>query len=118
MKSDLEMTFTKLVNPRTSAGLIVLHSLLDKLKGPPVPPKDIRETIDRFSEEKNFSKQSITNAARRLEEVGIVARDEGYSVNYGYLLSVMLNALMQLSSRVGELEEDLAALRDEVKNRG
>jgi uncharacterized small protein (DUF1192 family) len=116
MKSDLDRTFSKLMNPRMSAGLMVLHSLLSPLRGPPVPPKDVRQTVDQLIAEGAVSKQSITNAARRLEEANIVARAEGYSVNYGYLLSVLLNAVMELSNRVANLEDEIESLKDSTKS--
>ncbi len=117
MKLDPDIAFTKLMNPRMSAGLVVLHTLLGSLKGPPIPPKEVREAIEQLSVERNFSKQSITNAARRLEEAGILERDEGYSVNFGYLLSVLLSMVAQLHSRVSDLEEELDELKQEISSR-
>ncbi|MEM2142865.1 MAG: helix-turn-helix domain-containing protein [Candidatus Thorarchaeota archaeon] len=110
MRADLERAFSKLMNPRMSAGLMILHSLLSPLRGPPIPPKEVRETVEKLVEQGDVSKQSITNAARRLEEANIVVREEGYSVNYGYLLSVLLDAVMDLTARVNRLEEELESI--------
>jgi len=115
VKTDLERTFSKLMNPRMSAGLLVLHSLLGPLKSPAIPPRDVRETIDKLIAEERVSKQSITNAARRLEEAKMLAREEGYSVNYGHLLSVLLNAVMDLTTRVSQLEEEIESIADQTK---
>ncbi len=112
MKSELDMAFSKLTNPRMSAGLMILHSLLEPLKGPNVAPREVRETVDRLVEERKVSKQSITNAARRLEEARILARGEGYSVNYGRLISVLLNAVLDQEQRITKLEDEI----DELKN--
>jgi hypothetical protein len=62
------------------------------------------------------SKQSITNAARRLEEANVLERGEGYSVNYGYLLSVLLQQVIHLNECVRDLEEEVAALKSVTKS--
>ncbi|MGY5863782.1 MAG: hypothetical protein RTV41_04215 [Candidatus Thorarchaeota archaeon] len=130
MTSDLELTFAKLMNPRMSAGLKVLYSLLgfpmesesdkDKkitvslasLKGSPVEPREVRKTIDSLMGKKQISKQSITNAARRLEEAHIIDRKENkYTVNYGYLISVLLNTVLEMTHRIDDLEDEIIALR-------
>lgn len=118
MKSDLDLTFAKLTNPRMSAGLMVLHSLLTPLKGEPVPAKDVRELVDLLLGEREVSKQSITNAARRLEEANVIERTEGYSVNYGYLISVLLRRVIHLTESVKELEEEISSLKTQIRSPG
>ena len=114
-RPELELTLSKLKNPRMSAGLMVLYSLLDELKGPVVPPREVRERAEAWAGERRPSKQSISNAARRLDEAGLVERTDGYSVKYGYLIAVLLNSLLELSDRVNELEEELLAVRSRLR---
>ena len=112
MTSDLELTFAKLMNPRMSAGLMVLHSLLGDLKGNPVEPREVRKSVDGLMTKRKVSKQSITNAARRLEEAHIIDRKEHrYTVNYGYLISVLLNTILDMTHRIDDLEDEIIALK-------
>ena len=113
---ELDMAFAKLMNPRMSSGLLVLHRLLNPLKGEPVTPTEVRESVDSMLKDRKISKQSITNAARRLEEVSIIDREEGYAVNYGYLISVLLQAVMQLTTRVNDLEEEVEELTTSARD--
>ncbi len=112
MVLDLDVVFAKLTNPRMTAGLMVLHSLLSNLKGDPVEPRKVRESVDELISKRDVSKQSITNAARRLEEANIIDRkDNKYAVNYGYLVSVLLNTLLDLNERVVNLEDEIEVLK-------
>jgi hypothetical protein len=112
MTSDLELAFAKLINPRMSAGLMVLYSLLEDLKGDPVEPRTVRRVVDKRIDKRRVSKQSITNAARRLEEANIIGRKENrYTVNYGFLLSVLLNTLLEMTHRIDDLEDEIIALK-------
>ncbi len=112
MTSDLELTFAKLMNPRMSAGLMVLYSLLEDLKGSPVEPRLVRKDVDSRVDKRRVSKQSITNAARRLEEANIIDRKENrYTVNYGYLLSVLLSTVLEMTHRIEDLEDEVLALK-------
>jgi len=114
MTADLELTFAKLMNPRMSAGLMVLHSLLGDLKGSPVEPREVRKVVDGLmvQRKKKISKQSITNAARRLEEASIINRDENkYTVHYGYLISVLLNTIIEMTHRIDDLEDEIITLK-------
>ncbi len=111
MKADLDVSLAKLMNPRMSAGLMVLYSLLDGLMGPSVQPRDVRSMVDKAMKGRKVSKQSITNAARRLEESNMLNREDGYSVNYGYLISVLLNAVLELSERLRDLEDEIENLK-------
>ena len=112
MTSDLELTFAKLMNPRMSAGLMVLYSLLGDLKGTPVEPREVRKAVDGLIDKRRVSKQSITNAARRLEEAHIIDRSENrYTVNYGYLISVLLNTILEMTHRIDDLEDEIIALK-------
>ncbi|MDH4214941.1 MAG: hypothetical protein ACFFCT_06295 [Candidatus Odinarchaeota archaeon] len=112
MVLDLDEAFAKLANPRMSAGLMILHSLLNDLKGKPVEPREVRETVDQLLKKRNVSKQSITNAARRLEEASIIDRMENkYVVNYGYLVSLLLNTMLEMNNRILDLEEDVHSLK-------
>jgi hypothetical protein len=112
MTSDLELTFAKLMNPRMSAGLMVLYSLLGDLQGSPVEPREVRKAVDNLMDKRKVSKQSITNAARRLEEAHIIDRKENrYTVNYGYLISVLLNTILDMTHRIDDLEDEIIALK-------
>ena len=112
MTSELELAFAKLMNPRMSAGLMVLYSLLGDLKGDPVEPRKVRKTVDNLVDKRRVSKQSITNAARRLEEANIIDRKENrYRVNYGYLISVLLNTVLEMTQRIEDLEDEIIALK-------
>ena len=112
MVLDLDVAFAKLTNPRMTAGLMVLHSLLSNLKGEPVEPREVRKSVDLLMNKRSVSKQSITNAARRLEEASIIDRDDNkYAVNYGYLVSVLLNTLLEMNERVTNLEDEIEILK-------
>ena len=112
MISELELAFAKLLNPRMSAGLMVLYSLLGDLKGNPVEPREVRKAVDNRVDKRRVSKQSITNAARRLEEASIIDRKENrYRVNYGYLISVLLNTVLDMTHRIDDLEDEIIALK-------
>lgn len=112
MVLDLDVAFVKLTNPRMTAGLMVLHSLLSNLKGEPVEPREVRKSVDLLMNKRSVSKQSITNAARRLEEASIIDRDDNkYAVNYGYLVSVLLNTLLEMNERVTNLEDEIEILK-------
>ena len=102
MVLDLDVAFVKLTNPRMTAGLMVLHSLLSQIKGDPVEPREVRESVDALMSKREVSKQSISNAARRLAEANIIDPDikkeeNKYAVNYGYLLSVLLHTLLEMN---------------------
>ena len=112
MVLDLDVAFVKLTNPRMTAGLMVLHSLLSNLKGEPVEPREVRKSVDQLLNKRSVSKQSITNAARRLEEASIIDREDNkYAVNYGYLVSVLLNTLLEMNERVTNLEDEIELLK-------
>ena len=112
MVLDLDVAFVKLTNPRMTAGLMVLHTLLSQIQGEPVEPREVRKSVDQLMSKRSVSKQSITNAARRLEEAKIIDRAENkYAVNYGYLVSVLLNTLLEMNERVTNLEDELAELK-------
>ena len=112
MISELELAFAKLLNPRMSAGLMVLYSLLGDLKGNPVEPREVRKDVDNHVDKRRVSKQSITNAARRLEEASIIDRKENrYRVNYGYLISVLLNTVLDMTHRIDDLEDEIIGLK-------
>jgi len=111
LKSELDLAFAKLMNPRMSAGLLLLHSLLNPLRSSPVAPRDVRKSVDTFLKDRKVSKQSVTNAARRLEETNIIEREEGYSVNYGYLISILLEKVMEMTECISDLEDEVADLK-------
>lgn len=112
MTSDLELAFAKLMNPRMSAGLMVLYSLLGDLKGNAIEPREVRKAVDSRVDKRRVSKQSITNAARRLEEANIIDRKENrYRVNYGYLISVLLNTVLEMTHRIEDLEDEILTLK-------
>ena len=115
-EDDLETTLSKLKNPRMIAGRVVLYSLLDALKGSPISPSDVRDQVDEWFKERDVSKQSITNAARRLEEAGIIERSDGYSVNYGYLISMLIHTVLELTDTIQDLEDEISELKEIVKS--
>ncbi len=94
-----------------SASLKVLYSLLDDLKGPTMAPREVREGVEEWTGDRTLSKQSVTNAARRLAEAGLIDRTEGYAVNYGYLIAVLLHSIIDLTDRIAELEDELVSLK-------
>ncbi len=111
MQEDLEKTLDKLRNPLMKTGLNVLYSLLENLDGPKVKPADVRAEVSKSVT--GVSKQSITNAARRLEEASAISRDEGhYKVKYGYLISVLLNEVIELNKKIADLEDEISSLRE------
>ncbi|MFW9803721.1 MAG: MarR family transcriptional regulator [Candidatus Thorarchaeota archaeon] len=112
MKAELNQTFAKLMNPRMNAGLVMLHTLLAPLQGDPVEPSAVRENVDKIVKEREVSKQSISNVAGRLEASNIIERTRGYSVNYGYLISMLLHKMIEMSKRMNDLEEEILNLKD------
>lgn len=112
MKSELELTLDKLMNPRMSVGLTMLYCLLDPLKGAPTKPSEVRESVDDSLKERTISKQSITNAAIRLQEAKMLERKDGYQVNYGYLIAVLLNSVIDLKERIRDLEDEIEEIKD------
>ena len=113
MKSQRKLAVDKLMKPRMSVGLMVLHSLLEPLKGTAIKPSTVKKTISDILDQKKdniISKQSITNAAIRLEEANLLDREDGYKVNYGYLISVLLNSVIELTERIRDLEDEIAEL--------
>jgi DNA-binding MarR family transcriptional regulator len=116
MKAELDIAFAKLMNPRMSSGLLILYRLLSPLKGTSVTPTEVRKSVNEMLRNRKISKQSITNAARRLEEASIINREEGYAANYGYLISVLLDAVMRLTTRVDELEEEIEEIKTSSSN--
>jgi hypothetical protein len=109
---DLDVAFEKLTNPRMKTGLLVLHSLLNNLKGDPVEPREVKRTVGKWLSKRNVSKQSITNAARRLEDASIIDRNENkYVVNHGYLISLLLNNVLEMHGRILDLEDEVRALK-------
>ena len=115
MRDDLDKTVDKLRNPLMKTGLMVLHSLLDSLEGPKVKPAEVRKEVEKAIS--GVSKQSITNAARRLEEASAISREEGhYQVKYGYLISVLINEILELHKKVDDLEEEIEELKSNVES--
>jgi hypothetical protein len=112
LKAELNQTFAKLMNPRMNAGLVMLHTLLAPLKGAPVEPAAVRENVDKMVKEREVSKQSISNVAGRLEASNIIERTKGYSVNYGYLISMLLHKMIQMTKRMNDLEEEILLLKE------
>jgi len=109
---DLDEVFAKLANPRMSAGLMILHSLLNDLKGEPIEPREVRDTVDKLLTKRNVSKQSISNAAQRLEKAQVIDRTENkYVVNYGFIVSLLLNTILEMNNRILDLEEDVLTLK-------
>ena len=114
MREDLDKTVDKLRNPLMKTGLMVLHSLLDSLEGPKMKPADVRKEVEKIIP--GVSKQSITNSARRLEDASVIERDEGlYKVRYGYLISVLINEVIELHKKVDELEEELEEIKQSTE---
>lgn len=109
---DLDVAFAKMTNPRMSAGLMVLHTLLDRLQADPVKPSEVRESVDKLTSKRKVTKQAISNVAGRLESAGMIERvDNKYAVRYGYLLSILLDTVISLNERVSELEEEVTQLK-------
>ena len=113
MWPDMDVAFSKLMNPRMSMGITLLQTLLAQLHGPPVAPRDVRDMIEELFKGTRVSKQSITNAARRLYELNLLERPEegGYAVRYGYLIALLVGAVMDLMRKVESLEEELDSIR-------
>ncbi len=110
MRDELDKTVDKLRNPLMKTGLMVLHSLLDSLEGPKVKPAEVRKEVEKAIS--GVSKQSITNSARRLEDANVLSREDGhYRVKYGYLISVLINELIALRKKLGDLEEEIEDLK-------
>ncbi|MFW9907024.1 MAG: hypothetical protein ACFFEF_00500 [Candidatus Thorarchaeota archaeon] len=119
MKEDLDSTAAKLRNPllKKGLGLVLLHTLLDSLQSSKIRPSDVfswdSESRVKGGHLKGSSKQSITNAARRLEDAKVISRDEGqYKVNYGYIISLLLHEIDQLNSRIEDLEDKIEDLKE------
>ncbi|MBS7250012.1 MAG: MarR family transcriptional regulator [Candidatus Freyarchaeota archaeon] len=91
---DYKTLLKKLIDPRAKTMYSILELLLRNVKSEPVSASDIKDKL-------GISKQAATNAARRLEETGFITRTpEGYMVNQGFII----NLLIQL---VGEILKKL-----------
>jgi len=114
MDFDPDVAFDRLTNPRMTTGLRVLDTLLtlSTLQGGLVEPKDVRKTVDSVISKRKVSKQSITNAAIRLEESNIIDRKENkYAVNYGHLVSILLHKVLKMNEKIINLEEQLQSMK-------
>ena len=109
---DLDVAFAKMTNPRMSAGLMVIHTLLDRLQADPVKPSEVREAVDKLTTKRKVTKQAISNVAGRLVDSGLIERiDNKYSVRHGYLLSILLDTVITLNERVSDLEDEIEQLK-------
>ena len=115
MTLELDKAFSRLKDPRMSASLTMLYSLLNPLKGNPESPSVIKDRIKDLTGQSDVSKQSISNVARRLEELQFLDRTEGYAVNYGYLISVLLDTVIKLNECLRDLEDEVASLKTSMK---
>ncbi|MHA1607156.1 MAG: hypothetical protein ACTSWP_06410 [Candidatus Freyarchaeota archaeon] len=91
----------RLLDPRSKTMYSIIETLLDEFKGSAVPASVVRSKL-------GLPKQAVTNSARRLEEEGIIVRTkDGYALNYGFLIKVLLHAVADLSKRLEAIERQV-----------
>ncbi len=109
----IEDVFPRLTNPRNIKSLQILNVLLSSITGDPIRPSAIQKIIENASSAPT-SKQSITNAAKRLDASKLIERNkDGYAVRYGFLIAVLLQTVISLYRRIEDLEDKI----DELSNK-
>ncbi len=106
----IDDVFPRLTNPRNIKGLQILNVLLSSITADPVRPSSIQKIIENASKS-STSKQSITNAAKRLDTSKLIKRSkDGYAVRYGFLIAVLLQTVISLHRKIEDLEEKIDEL--------
>ncbi|MGQ9720470.1 MAG: MarR family transcriptional regulator [Candidatus Jordarchaeum sp.] len=91
---DFKTLLKRLTDPRAKTMYSILELLLQHTKGEPVPAGEIKDKL-------GISKQAATNAARRLEEGGLITRtSDGYMINLGFLISLLIQIIGDLLRRL------------------
>lgn len=80
----------RLIDPRAKTMYSILEIMLRRVKSEPIPASEIKKEL-------GISKQAATNAARRLEETGFITRtSEGYVVNQGFIINIIIQLIGDL----------------------
>ncbi len=94
IEGDYKTLLKRLTDPRAKTMYSILELLLQHVKGEPVPAGEIKDKL-------GISKQAATNAARRLEESGLIARtSEGYMINQGVLINLIIQILGEILRKI------------------
>jgi len=94
VEGDYKTLIKRLMDPRSKTMYSILELLLEKVKSEPVPASVIRGKL-------GISKQAATNSARRLEETGFITRTpEGYVLNQGYIINLLIQVVGDLLRRL------------------
>ncbi|MEM3587698.1 MAG: MarR family transcriptional regulator [Candidatus Jordarchaeaceae archaeon] len=84
----------RLIDPRAKTMYSILELMLRRIKSEPIPASEIKNEL-------GISKQAATNAARRLEEAGFITRTpEGYVVNQGFIINLIIQLIGDLLRRL------------------
>ncbi len=106
----IDDVFPRLTNPRNIKSLQILNVLLSSITADPIRPSSIQKIIENASKS-STSKQSITNAAKRLDASKLIERSkDGYAVRYGFLIAVLLQTVISLHRKIEDLEEKIDEL--------
>lgn len=90
MGGDYRDLIKRLVDPRAKTMYSILELMLKRVKSEPIPASEIKDEL-------GISKQAATNAARRLEETGFITRkSEGYVVNQGFIINLLIQLIGDL----------------------
>ena len=89
-EGDYTTLIKRLTGPRAKTMYSILELLLQNVKSEPVPASEIKTQL-------GISKQAATNAARRLEETGLITRtSEGYMINQGFIINLLIQLVGDL----------------------
>ncbi|MFB0560978.1 MAG: winged helix-turn-helix domain-containing protein [Candidatus Lokiarchaeia archaeon] len=89
-EGDYTTLIKRLTDPRAKTMYSILELLLQNVKSEPVPASEIKTLL-------GISKQAATNAARRLEETGLITRtSEGYLINQGFIINLLIQLVGDL----------------------
>jgi DNA-binding transcriptional ArsR family regulator len=93
-EGDHKDLIKRLMDPRAKTMYSILELMLRRIKSEPIPASEIKNEL-------GISKQAATNAARRLEEAGFITRTaEGYVVNQGFIINLIIQLIGELLRKV------------------
>jgi DNA-binding transcriptional ArsR family regulator len=93
-EGDYTTLIKRLTDQRAKTMYSILGLLLENVKSEPVPAGEIKNRL-------GISKQAATNAARRLEETGLITRiSEGYIINQGFIINLLIQLVGDLLRKI------------------
>ncbi|MEM2145489.1 MAG: MarR family transcriptional regulator [Candidatus Jordarchaeaceae archaeon] len=93
-EGDYKDLIKRLMDPRAKTMYSILEIMLKRIKSEPISASEIKNEL-------GISKQAATNAARRLEETGFITRTaEGYVVNQGFIINLIIQLIGDLLRKI------------------